>query len=176
MHTLRPLAAIQIVFSGLLMGCLELHLSASDQTPSHLPPAGFTALWNGHDLAGWWGATTEDPRKYMSLPQQDFQKKHDASLKDICQHWTAQEGELVNDGKGLFLTTEKYYGDFELLVDYRTVPKADSGIYLRGWSRQRSGFPTPGTIKTGANCLTRRPKTLIPSMFPPQTTCTRPSA
>src|SRR5207247_10854792 len=27
---------------------------------------------------------------------------------------------------------DKDYGDFELLVDYKTVPKADSGIYLRG--------------------------------------------
>src|SRR5207245_3230422 len=40
--------------------------------------------------------------------------------------------ELVNDGQGAYATTEKDYGDFELLVEYRTVPKADSGIYLRG--------------------------------------------
>ncbi|HVV70242.1 MAG TPA: DUF1080 domain-containing protein, partial [Verrucomicrobiae bacterium] len=39
---------------------------------------------------------------------------------------------LVNDGQGLYLTTDKFYGDFELLIDYRTVPLADSGIYLRG--------------------------------------------
>jgi hypothetical protein len=96
------------------------------------PPAGFTALFNGKDLAGWWGAETEDPRKYMALPPADFQKKHDASLDDIREHWRAQNDELINDGKGLYLTTEKFYGDFELLLDYRTVPLADSGIYLRG--------------------------------------------
>ncbi len=39
---------------------------------------------------------------------------------------------MINDGEGLYLTTDKYYGDFELLIDYRTVPLADSGIYLRG--------------------------------------------
>ena len=44
----------------------------------------------------------------------------------------AENGELVNDGHGAYATTEKDYGDFELLVDYKTVPKADSGIYLRG--------------------------------------------
>ena len=38
---------------------------------------------------------------------------------------------MVNDGTGLYLTTDKDYGDFELWVDYKTVPKADSGIYLR---------------------------------------------
>jgi hypothetical protein len=96
------------------------------------PPSGFTILFNNKDLTGWWGADTEDPRKYMALPAADFEKKHQASLDDIRQHWRVENGELINDGKGLFLTTDKYYGDFELLVDYKTVPLADSGIYLRG--------------------------------------------
>jgi hypothetical protein len=96
------------------------------------PPPGFASLFNGKDLAGWWGAETEDPRQYMALSPDAFQKKHDTSLKDIAEHWTVEGDELVNDGKGLYLTTEKYYGDFELLIDYRTVPLADSGIYLRG--------------------------------------------
>jgi hypothetical protein len=68
----------------------------------------------------------------MALSAEGFKAKHDNSLKDIQQHWTIEGDNLVNDGKGLYLTTEKYYGDFELLVDYRTVPLADSGIYLRG--------------------------------------------
>ncbi|HEY9509962.1 MAG TPA: DUF1080 domain-containing protein [Verrucomicrobiae bacterium] len=96
------------------------------------PPPGFEALFNGHDLNGWWGADTEDPRGYMNLPEAELQKKQDASLDDIRRHWSVQNGELVNDGKGLFLTTEKFYGNFELRLDYKTVPRADSGIYLRG--------------------------------------------
>ena len=40
--------------------------------------------------------------------------------------------EIVNDGKGLYLSTEKDYGDIELLVDYKMLPEGDSGIYLRG--------------------------------------------
>ena len=47
-------------------------------------------------------------------------------------HWRAENGELVNDGHGAYATTEKDYGDIELLIDYKTVAKADSGIYLRG--------------------------------------------
>ncbi len=105
---------------------------AEDSSGPNTPPTGFSALWNGRDLAGWWGADTEDPRKYITLPTGDFKKKHDASLNDIRQHWSMKDGDLLNDGKGLFLTTEKYYGDFELLVDYKTVALADSGIYLRG--------------------------------------------
>ena len=100
---------------------------------NNVPPPEFTPLFNGTNLAGWWGATTEDPQKYLALPSTEFQQKHDASLDDINQHWSVQNGELVNDGSGLFLTTDKNYKDFELLADYKTVPRADSGIYLRGY-------------------------------------------
>jgi hypothetical protein len=47
-------------------------------------------------------------------------------------HWYVEGDELVNDGFGAYATTEKEYGDFELFVEYKTVAKADSGIYLRG--------------------------------------------
>jgi len=116
----------------ILTGCQTSDNVDPPPWPVIRPPSGFSALFNGTDLTGWWGATTEDPRKYLALSPEDFQKKHDASLDDIRQHWSVQNGELVNDGNGLYLTTEKNYGDFELLVDYKTVPLADSGIYLRG--------------------------------------------
>jgi hypothetical protein len=126
--------------------------STSSPGENNTPPPGFTALFNGTGLAGWWGATTEDPRKYLALPSAEFQKKRDASLEDIRQHWSVQGGELVNDGKGLFLTTEKFYGDFELLVDYKTVPLADSGIYLRGCPQvQIWDFTEQAKFKLGAD-------------------------
>jgi len=121
--------ALAAAAAFVLAGCRTMEPTAHG---FNTPPPGFTALFNGTDLAGWWGATTEDPRKYLALPAEDFQRKHDASLDDIRKHWSVQQGELVNDGEGLFLTTEKNYGDFELLTDYKTVPRADSGIYLRG--------------------------------------------
>lgn len=99
--------------------------------PNNLPP-GFTALWNGRNLDGWWGAGTEDPRKYLSLSAGEFQKKRDASLGDIHQHWSVENSELVNDGKGPCLTSNEFFGNFELRADYKTVTLADSGIYLRG--------------------------------------------
>jgi hypothetical protein len=117
--------------SAISAAALALCLSPTHTVKAEVPP-GFTALFNGRDLAGWWGAETDDPRKYMALPPEEFQKKHDASLENIRQHWRAEGDELINDGKGLYLTTDKFYGDFELLIDYRTVPLADSGIYLRG--------------------------------------------
>jgi hypothetical protein len=84
----------------------------------------------------------------MALSPEALQKKRDASLADIQKHWSVQNGELVNDGHGLYLTTDQNYRDFELLVDYKTVPKADSGIYLKGipqvqiWdSTEKAKFP-----------------------------------
>ena len=93
---------------------------------------GFTPLFNGSNLSGWWGLKTEDPAKWMALPTEKLVEKKAASLDDILQHWSIDGDELVNDGHGLYLTTDKDYGDFELLIDYKTVAKADSGIYLRG--------------------------------------------
>ena len=51
---------------------------------------------------------------------------------DFPKHWTVENGELVNDGHGPYATTDEEFGDIELLIEYKTVPKADSGIYLRG--------------------------------------------
>ena len=106
---------------------------ASTQSPqAGAPPEGFTALFNEKNLSGWWGLKTEDPVKWKALSADKLAEKKAASLKDIAQHWSVDGEELVNDGHGLYLSTQKNYGDFEFLVDYKTVPKADSGIYLRG--------------------------------------------
>jgi len=116
----------------ILVLCLSAASLLAGEGELNKPPEGFTAIFNGTDLTGWWGATTEDPAKYMAMPAEEFAKKRAASLLDIQKHWSVDKGELVNDGKGLYLTTDKYYGDFELWVDYKTVAQADSGIYLRG--------------------------------------------
>ena len=47
-------------------------------------------------------------------------------------HWRVEQGELVNLGTGPYATTDESFGDYELLIEYKTVAKADSGIYLRG--------------------------------------------
>jgi hypothetical protein len=125
-----------LVFTGLVVGT---SVRADD------PPPGFTALFNGKDLAGWRGGTTFDHRKLLAMSDADRAEQirkwtaPDAkgSLLEVNAatgkpHWIVENGELVNDGFGAYATTEKDYGDFELLVEYKTVPKADSGIYLRG--------------------------------------------
>jgi hypothetical protein len=118
---------------GLLLAALLALTSAGRvRAEENVPPKGFAALFNGKNLDGWWGATTEDPRDYTALAPEELAQKKAASLEDIRAHWRVEKGELVNDGHGLFLTTDKFYDDFELLASYKMVPKADSGIYLRG--------------------------------------------
>jgi Domain of Unknown Function (DUF1080) len=106
-----------------------------DQAPSPVgvtPPAGFTALYNGRDLSGWRGGDTFDHRTLMAMSEAERAAKIASWNATMRAHWSAQGPELVNDGEGAYATTEKDYGDFELRLDYRTVAKADSGIYLRG--------------------------------------------
>lgn len=97
-----------------------------------MPPPGFTSLYNGRDLSGWRGGDTFDPRAWKALPDAERATKDADWSADLLKHWRAEGDELVNDGAGRYATTVQEYGDIELLVDYKTVPKADSGIYLRG--------------------------------------------
>lgn len=107
---------------------------------SRVADSRFVPLFNGKDLTGWRGGETYDHRKLLALPEEKRAEqlaKWNASMlatnsKTGKPHWYAEKGELVNDGFGAYATTEKEYGDFELLLEYKTVPKADSGIYLRG--------------------------------------------
>jgi hypothetical protein len=95
------------------------------------PPKGFTALFNGKDLSGWHGMPHFDPYKLDAMKPDERKSQIEKWTDDAKKHWIVEKGELVNDGKGAYLTTEKDYSDIELLIEYKTVPKADSGIYLR---------------------------------------------
>ena len=114
-------------------GLFVLSLSGSvTAAAENDPPPGFTTVFNGTDLKGWHGVGTEDPRKMAALSEAARAEAWQTSLADIQEHWTVKDGELVNDGKGLYLTSDASFGDYELLISYKTVPKADSGIYLKG--------------------------------------------
>lgn len=116
------------------------------------PPPGFTALFNGKDLTGWYGMKTMDPAKIAAMTPEAQAEKKKADTEAALQHWTVENGEIVNDGGGPYLTTEKEYGDIELMIDYKTVPKADSGIYLRGTPQvQIWDYTDPSKFGIGAD-------------------------
>lgn len=94
-------------------------------------PDGFTALFNGKDLDGWYAIKTQDPREFNALPEEKQASMIAEAKQSTGKFWRVENGEIVNDGDGPFLTTEKSYRDFELTLEYKTVAKADSGIYLK---------------------------------------------
>jgi hypothetical protein len=93
------------------------------------PPEGFRALFNGKDLSGWHGLNPhQGPKLTGEKKAADLAKQR----ADFPQHWRVENGELVNAGTGPYATTDEEFGDIELRIEYKTVAKADSGIYLRG--------------------------------------------
>lgn len=99
------------------------------QAAEPTPPPGFRAIFNGKDLTGWYGL---NPHSAVNLKGEKKEANLAQQRADFAKDWKVENGELVNDGHGPYATTDEEFGDIELLIDYKTVPKADSGIYLRG--------------------------------------------
>lgn len=118
-------------FAALVFTAIGLCTTSAVAQEQNKPPEGFVALFNGTDLSGWYGLGHFDPRKLWAMSDEERAAKRTADMADVVAHWTVENGELVNDGHGVYLTTEREFGDFEFWIDYKTVAKADSGIYLK---------------------------------------------
>ena len=105
------------------------YLAAIMRADASKPPEGFRAIFNGKDLDGWYGL---NPHNVGKLAGEEKQASLTAQRAEFPKNWTVENGELVNDGHGPYATTEEEFGDIEFLIEYKTVAKADSGIYLRG--------------------------------------------
>ena len=112
---------------------IALALSVLSSLPLHAadpqPPEGFKAIFNGKDLTGWHGL---NPHLTVKLTGEKKEAKLKEMRDEFAKDWKVENGELVNDGHGPYATTDAEYGDIEFLIEYKTVAKADSGIYLRG--------------------------------------------
>ncbi len=95
------------------------------------PPEGFTSLYNGQDLSGWFGLGHFSPVKLSKMTDEERTALREKNATDVAAHWQARKGSIYNDGKGVYLTTDQEYGDVEFWVDYKMAPKGDSGVYLR---------------------------------------------
>ena len=107
---------------------LLLTCSAFAQAPS---VAVDVPLFNGTDLSGWHGQRQLDPQKLAAMPAAERDQLLAEDQKSAVEHWRCENGELVNDGHGAYLTTDKDYGDAIFQLEYKTVALADSGIYVR---------------------------------------------
>ena len=131
---------------------VTLLMPSSDVSAAIKAPKGFTSLLNGKDLSNWYGWSTRNPEQLQKMSAAEQKAYKDKSRLDIAKHWRIEGDAVVNDGHGLYLTTEREFSDYELLIDYKTVPKADSGIYLKGAPQvQIWDFTDPSKFGIGAD-------------------------
>jgi hypothetical protein len=151
---------IHLLVSGGLGALLGLMApTAGAQAVNSATPAGFTSLFNGKDLAGWrgrpGGGGVFSPYVEAAFTSEERAAKQAEWNADRDLHWRADpvKGELVSDGKGVHLTTEKPYGDFEFRVDWLlTQACGDSGVYLRDYPQVQIWDPTcPRVQRSGAD-------------------------
>ena len=87
------------------------------------------------------------------MPADARAKKLAADNADMRKHWRVEGGEIISDGHGVYLTTDKDYGDFELRLEWKMMaPHGDSGVYLRGSPQVQIWDPAnPHEKKNGAD-------------------------
>ncbi|MGA2499128.1 MAG: DUF1080 domain-containing protein [Tepidisphaeraceae bacterium] len=145
---------IAIATTLLLLGTVCGAALAADQ-PLNTAPEGFTNLFNGKDLSGWRGRQQDySPYAEAKLTKEELAAKQAAWNADRDKHWSVDtaKGEIVSDGHGVYLTTDKDYGDIEMYVDWLMVSaNGDSGIYLRTYPQVQIWDPkNPGEKRNGA--------------------------
>jgi hypothetical protein len=106
-----------------------LMLPAICRAADPAPPQGFRAIFNGRDLTGWHGLNPHGVEKLVGKEKEENLAQQRA---EFSKHWKVDDGALVNDGQCPYATSDEEFGNIELRLEYKTVPKADSGIYLRG--------------------------------------------
>lgn len=94
---------------------------------------GFISIFNGKDLTGWKGLV-ENPIKRAKMSKRELTAAQAKADKEVENGWKVIDGNIVFEGNGNNLCTEKQYGDFEMLIDWKLYngPEPDAGIYLRG--------------------------------------------
>ncbi len=118
----------------LLASLLSVVAANDAAAQDNTPPKGFRALFNGKNLDGWKGLVSPDkgPPGRASMSPDELEKAQAVADKRMREHWKVVDGALEFDGKGDSLCTAEDFGDFEMFVDWKILPKGDSGIYLRG--------------------------------------------
>jgi hypothetical protein len=90
---------------------------AADASKKPEATASFTPLFNGTDTAGWHGVGPDGST---------------ASAGPVDKHWSASNGELVTDGFGSPLASDRQIGDIELRLEYKTAASGTTDVIIRG--------------------------------------------
>ena len=122
------------------------------------PEEGFVSLFNGKDLTGW-GYRVTPPRKGSPKPgaPRVVEIKSDESFDGRAEssdgRYRAINGRLVvttpAEGRRIqaLWTRQDFPQDFELRLEFRATPNADSGVYLRKPQLQCRDFLVAGPYK-----------------------------
>ncbi len=122
------------------------------------PEEGFVSLFNGKDLTGW-GYRVTPPRKGPPKPgaPRVVEIKSDESFDGRAEssdgRYRAINGRLVvttpAEGRRIqaLWTRQDFPQDFELRLEFRATPNADSGVYLRKPQLQCRDFLVAGPYK-----------------------------
>ncbi len=95
---------------------------------------GYVSIFNGKNLDGWKGLV-ENPISRAKMSTKQLATAQLKANEQMDLDWKVEDGLIIFDGKGFDnLCTDKLYGDFEMLIDWKLYPGAepDAGIYLRG--------------------------------------------
>jgi lysophospholipase L1-like esterase len=132
------------------------HLDAS--ADDFKPEDGFVNLFNGKDLTGW-GYRATAPRKGAPKPgaplfvEVKADQSFDGQTESADGRYRAINGRLVittpAEGRRIqaLWTTREFPEDFELRLEFRATPNADSGVYLRKPQLQCRDFLVAGPYK-----------------------------
>lgn len=136
-------------------------LGFMDREPDPFTPEpGFVSLFNGRDLTGW-GFRATPPRKAPAQPKPgapvvvDVPEAISFEGKTASSdgRYRAMNGRLVvttpAEGRRIqqMSTTKEFEGDFDLKLEFRATPNADSGVFLRGPQLQCRDYLLAGPYK-----------------------------
>ncbi len=92
---------------------------------------GYVRIFNGQNLEGWQGLVKNPVARAKMSGYELAKAQAEADLK-MLNNWSVKDDCINFNGEGDNLCTQKLYGDFEMLVDWKISKNGDSGIYLRG--------------------------------------------
>ncbi len=138
MNTANYRTAVMVLALAAVLGRGPAAGAADDFKPED----GYTSLFNGKDLTGWKypGARGQPLDGQTTTPDKRFEVKDGVILvhaKDV----NGQGG--IKD----LYTVKSFDKDFHLKLEFRSAPRADSGVYIRGPQLQVRDYPTVGPYK-----------------------------
>src|SRR3569833_826704 len=111
---------ISSILTGILSATVLLTPAFAQEKPLNKAPAGFTSLIDGQALSGWRGekgAYSPHIQATLAPEQLSAMQTQWNAVRDM--HWIVykEKLEIVSDGHGVFLATDKNYCDFKLYGD-----------------------------------------------------------